>query len=488
MKNKNIILLFVIMTISVSINIALRPLNDLDEVWNFNFAKCISNGMVPYKDISMVMTPLSSFMLAVILCIFGKELFVMRIGTIILAISILLIIYKILKEIQLSKNVSIILVMFICINYIELFAYDYNFLLIVFVLLIIYLEIKNINQRKSLKLNFIIGLIAGLSVLTKQTVGSICLVITILNGIWLINDIKDFKHYIKILSVRIIGSIIPIYIFIIYLMYNNAVGDFLNYCILGISTFSNKISYLNLIINYDIKVCALSIVVPIILIIYIVKNIIKKPKTAEQMYIYILLLYSVCSFVLVFPISDVIHFMIGCLPTLILIIYLVNLKLKEENSNIDIKWKKVALVYMVIVIIFFDLLNIVSDLNNNLTVSNLKGFTGIPIYKGLEEEIHKVQEYVLNEQDKVYIIDSTASIYFVPLDIYNKDYDLFLIGNVGKEGIEEKVKELCNKDNVKILINSNVQNINWQMSKGTINYIIENKEKIGQVERFDIYE
>ena len=40
-----------------------RNLANLDEIWNFNFARNIANGLIPYKDFNMVQTPLLPFIL-----------------------------------------------------------------------------------------------------------------------------------------------------------------------------------------------------------------------------------------------------------------------------------------------------------------------------------------------------------------------------------------------------------------------------------------
>ncbi len=40
-----------------------RNLADLDEIWNFNFARNIANGLIPYKDFNMLQTPLLPFIL-----------------------------------------------------------------------------------------------------------------------------------------------------------------------------------------------------------------------------------------------------------------------------------------------------------------------------------------------------------------------------------------------------------------------------------------
>lgn len=41
--NKKEIVLFIVISLFVSSQIFIRPVDNLDEMWNFNFARCISN-------------------------------------------------------------------------------------------------------------------------------------------------------------------------------------------------------------------------------------------------------------------------------------------------------------------------------------------------------------------------------------------------------------------------------------------------------------
>lgn len=132
-------------------NIIIKPLGNLDEIWNFNFARCISNGLVPYKDISMVITPLVSFLSAIFLKIFGSELFVTRVLAAILAIVNLGIIYKICTNIGIKSPISKVLVLVIMYIMTAYFCLDYNFFILTLALIIILLEVKNNKQNKKIK-------------------------------------------------------------------------------------------------------------------------------------------------------------------------------------------------------------------------------------------------------------------------------------------------------------------------------------------------
>ena len=203
-------------------NIIIKPLGNLDEIWNFNFARCISNGLVPYKDISMVITPLVSFLSAIFLKIFGSELFVTRVLAAILAIVNLGIIYKICTNIGIKSPISKVLVLVIMYIMTAYFCLDYNFFILTLALSIILLEVKNNKQnQKNKKIHILIGILSGLSIITKQTIGLLICGVCILNQLFFIKEKSDFKFVLKNIRNRAIGIIIPIIIFFISYICNS---------------------------------------------------------------------------------------------------------------------------------------------------------------------------------------------------------------------------------------------------------------------------
>jgi hypothetical protein len=144
MKLRNNIILFLIIMIAIAITIFPQPLNNLDEIWNFNFAKNIADGRVPYRDFNMLQVPLLHFICAIFLKIFGVELLVMRILGIILCSAILFVTYKILRVLEINKyfsGLSIMAIYFIFYNY---FCIDYNYATLLIALIAIYIELRNI--------------------------------------------------------------------------------------------------------------------------------------------------------------------------------------------------------------------------------------------------------------------------------------------------------------------------------------------------------
>ena len=107
---KNVLLFFTLFLI-VSGHVFIQKLSNLDEMWIYNFSRCIANGLLPYKDISMIITPLFSMIGAVILKIFGDEMVILRIAEVFQTTLILFMIYKILGRLKVNKNISILCIL-----------------------------------------------------------------------------------------------------------------------------------------------------------------------------------------------------------------------------------------------------------------------------------------------------------------------------------------------------------------------------------------
>ena len=88
--------IFLIIAFAIAVVVIPKPIGNLDELWNFNFANNVEKGLIPYRDFNMVQTPLLPIVNAIFLAVFGNELIVMRILGCLLCAGILFIFYKIL--------------------------------------------------------------------------------------------------------------------------------------------------------------------------------------------------------------------------------------------------------------------------------------------------------------------------------------------------------------------------------------------------------
>ena len=100
----------------------------------------------------------------------------------------------------------------------------------------------------------------------------------------------------------------------VYLLVTNSLIDFINYAILGIKTFSNKIAYTGLLQDDNLEIRILAVLIPASImlnaIILLIARILKR-ENDEFKNILTILIYSVSIIIVMYPISDKIHFLIG---------------------------------------------------------------------------------------------------------------------------------------------------------------------------------
>lgn len=147
MKKKKIILVVFIFISVLSIIIS-KPLGDLDELWNYNTARAVSEGLVPYKDISLITTPLLPMITSMFLKISTNELLVSRILATFVWTGILYLVFNIFNLILKEENISLIgtaMIGMLCRN---IYCIDYNIFILLIAILILYIELRNIKNSK----------------------------------------------------------------------------------------------------------------------------------------------------------------------------------------------------------------------------------------------------------------------------------------------------------------------------------------------------
>ena len=499
-KIKKECFIIVILLLILTAIIMVKPLNDLDEIWNYNFARNIVDGNMPYKDFNMIQMPLVPALCAIFLNLLGNELMIMRIIAILLCTIILFITYKILELLKVNKWLNYAFLIFLIYILKDHFRIDYNFFVLFNVLWIIYIELKSVREKKtkeelltSSKKDIVLGILAGICICSKQTTGVLVAIVLVGYNLLNVSNFKEFKLFIKKAIYRVIGVFIPLLMLSIYFTWNHLWNDFIDYCILGIGTFSNSIPYSNLLTNSNILIKTLSIIVPIFLISMIGNILVNKYKRKEiDSQLLTIVSYAIAEMVVVFPISDDIHFLIGAFPAMIGIIYgmsILSQKLKNEKVKIFIKEYLKA--FNILAVAILGMVSIVSLYNYAIQVreyTTLNHFNYIIQSQDQIDSIKNVEEYIQKQDKNVYILDAAAAIYTIPINQYTKNYDMFLIGNLGRDGEEGIIEDLQEEENYIVLIKNEQYSRNWQNPEKVRKYIIENMNKMGEIDAFDIYE
>lgn len=494
-KKYNIIFFLVVFIILLFTALS-KPLNDLDEMWNYNIARNIANGLVPYKDISMITSPLLGMITAVFLKLIANELIVTRILSAVLSTLILYFLYKTMNILKFNENVSHLIIVIFLIILRKLFCLDYNWAVALVQIIILNLELINIEKRKNnnnksnLKYEFLIGCLAGIAICFKQSIGGLIAIMSIIYNLIFIKQKSDFKEYIKNSLIRIFGIVLPVFILTIYLLYNNALYEFVDYCILGIKTFSNSMSYIDLIKEENIFLKITLILIPIMYLGISIKIIFDVLKGKDIKILFTMLGYSIALFAITFPIANKIHFLIGTLTSMILLAYSIYLIIKRYFTKkiiISDKIIKVFISIFLLAILIYTLSKYIAIYKEYGLSEDLKHFKYIPILEVLEDSIKNIDNYFLSCKSKVYMLDSNAVVYMIPMDRYNKDYDMFNIGNFGEKGENGKIEDLKNEDDIIVLLRNNEFPMHWQHPLKVRKYIEDNWIKIDTIEMYDVY-
>lgn len=534
--------IFLIIALAIAVVVIPKAIGNLDELWNFNFANNVENGLVPYRDFNMVQTPLLPMVNAIFLAIFGNELIVMRILACLLCAGVLFTFYKILNLLKANKGISLFVVMALFYMLKDYFCMDYNFAVLFVTLIIIYIELKRIlynkeninatevgdtieslntnkncsqsstnketkennktdlknNKLNNWKTDLILGILAGICIMLKQSTGAIVTIALLGYNLLLVRSKEEFTQYLKSTGIKILGVLIPVAIIFIYLAINGAVDDFWDYCIAGIKTFTNKIPYSRLLDNEKLYIKILSIVAPITFMGTFLYSVFKRNKT-----FLIISSLSIASFSAVYPIADEVHFLIGILPTGIIICVILDFlikaivrgisklinKISNREKYINI-WLEYFLIFMVIgITVWYGYKSIpnIKDYFANCK-NDVKHFANIVITDYTYQKI-QAMDYFIKSQDKpVYILDAEAALYQIPLDIYYKDYDMFLIGNIGSKGEEGQIEKLQKDTNKIVIIKSDGVSLNWQNPNKVREYVKQNMGYKYSILYFDVYE
>lgn len=454
--------------------IFLIPLSNADELWNYTFAKEIAEGFVPYKDISMIPTPLAAYIAAVFLKVFGEGLFVYRVVGYILMVITFSILYRMCVQIleKSSYALMVTLTMFV-VNYFS-YIYSYNTLLLCLLLVILMLELKDKTWDGDWKTNLLVGVISGYFPLIKQSIG---IVLLFVGAIVCLYHIKKNLKRKRVYVVRMGISIVPCIMFLCYLIYTDSFWDFWDYAIVGIGYFSHRITFMEFMLSSVIQfIMGLFLIAVLFYLAYCF--LLKRQRDKIQC---VFGLYAISWLLTVsYPLCDLQHLLLGIVPLAPLFF----LYIKQNKVLQDILLKvNVAVVTFVIVISA-----IVFSSWNNYVYSSLPNYEGILMSKSLEESIITVCSYIEDIEacgSNVYIANEYACIYRIPLDEYEKNWDLLLVGNIGSTTIEEMLDV---PQNSIFLVLKDKYMLNRQAHFELIDYIKQNYDRIDEVLSYDVYQ
>lgn len=433
-RYKSLILIIFLFLLFLLFNLTLLPTN-LDEIWNYGFSHNLYSGLIPYKDFNMVITPFYPFIMSLGFHIFGSSMLVFHIEHAIILICLCVLLFLLIDK----KAWFIVALMLFPVN---VSFPSYNIFLYFLLVLIIYLE----KEKKS---DYLIGFLLGLCVLTKHSVG-LCL---LLPSLYYIKDLKKVGR-------RFLGFIVPLFVFIIYLIITKSIIPFIDLCILGLFDFASE----------NGKAFNIYFLLFIIMIGITMYFIVKDRKNLVNYYV--LAFYSI-----MIPLFDIYHFMVAFLAFLILILS----KVKKDIIKPGL--------FGISIILFATVLLMDSRFKSKIIYpNNIKHFE----YRFIDYDsilfTNKVNDYIKKNSDREFVFLNSNGYYFRLINDMKISYiDLINAGNFGYNGSDKLLKEIKKRKNSIFLVDKSELSPIKQSDKQALNYVIDNGKKIGNIDFFDIY-
>ena len=391
-----------------------------DEIWEYGYSFNIANGLCPYRDFNMVVTPLYPYLSSIFIKIFGPYLLSLNIFNALLLTTTVFISYKLIGK------YALILVGFL------LFypSPTYNNLVLLLFSLFLYVNEKEMNDNRKVILTAVI--LSGIF-LTKQSVGGVLFLVAFFVT-------KKKGKFLICFS-------IPIALLSIYLLLNNALYDFINYSFLGLFDFGTKNGNINIFMYITLIACAM------LLLLY---------RRNKKMYI----IYALAYQIMAFPIFDSYHMHIALIAFLLVLFMIYPNKIPN------------FMVYSCS--IFFLIVSLFLNRGDDYIVKEKNFMYGRCANDGyfmIINETSKIIDTYGKTYDKIYNL--TRYSYLTKL--YRNDkidkFDMTLNGNMGYKGYLDYIADIdsyCTSNKCLIIISPGIENNYMQKNYEINQYVMDN--------------
>lgn len=408
---------------------------------NYGYSYAISRGQIPYKDFNLVVPLFSVFVYSIFL-LFSKSIICLFLGQ---ALFLTIIFYILDKIMGNKKSICLLVLLFpFILKFPSLLYPNYNFIVFFLFIILIYLESRHYND-------YIIGLVLGLLIITKHTIGFFMI-------------IPSLIYYLKkrdVLLKRGIGLLLPLIVFFLYLIISKTIYSFIDLCVLGLFDFGTHNSSFNIIY----LIIMISIFIICIYKYYHNKNI-------DYLYMISFLMMGI-------PIVDKYHISIIIFTFLIICL---------KNSKFSINKSILILINLLILIIPFLQFLIISN-NKYIDLYSFKNVSFIYLNEKEYKNILKVNKF-LKEKNTYYLMGANFNYLFELIN--NKDIkytDGLYYGNYGYDGTRKIVDYVKNIHDAYFVIYDNEfdKNNEGQYLVEVPLYIINNCDRIKKIDGYSIY-
>ena len=417
--------------------------NQFDSIWNYGYSYAISIGEIPYRDFTLLTTPLFPYVFSIGLRLFGHDNIIFLIEQAILLAATFYFLFRIFGK----RAWFMLLVM--CFPFLNGIVPTYNYFAFFLIVVVIFLE----KEKKS---DYLIGFLLGLIFLTKQSIGVFLLFPTFLLYY------KDWKKIVR----RFIPFLSLLVVFLLYLVITNSLLPFFDICVFGLFDFTNHNSVL--FTPYFFLAVGMEIILFFLL---------KKDKKN------ILYYYSFFCFSFLIPIFTGYHFSLFFMSFMLSIIPFISL------PDSYCQWLSIILSIGIALFDFF-VINLGLQTTFLQDVPNFKYYL---ILKGSDQSFYHTvdlyEKYRTEEKSPIFL--GTQAIYFTIIHEEKVDYfDILNRGNYGYHGTEKMIHKIKKMKNQIFIINmdkyENSSPID-QLDTDIIEYVIKHSKKIDSWDCYSVF-
>lgn len=477
-KHDEIFVTILIFIMSLGYSLYIKTLAG-DELWNFQNVYKIYNGYKIYVDANVITTPIFHFIGALVFKIFGANFFVFRMYGLVIYTIFFVGIYKLFKCLKIDKkNAFFLLIIFFALQYdLVISSANYNsfaIMLLVFAVLVV------INRENIKHYVLIESILITLIFLTKQNIGVFYLIGLIL---YTILNKKELKNTIKIIGITGIFGIL----FVLILYFNNLLEGFISYAILGIKEFDKENKSVDLFMIFAIIVTTLNG----LLLISINSND-KFKKKEERKNINNIACFAYPLLGMTYPIFNILHVKFALSIQYVLLFYILYLLVKGSKIEKNKIKKYIIFILEIFIIGYYSISSITYIIKYFRIILNDEYNYNEPYFGTIfndetKEKIKDITGYIQSCDNEVVCISTDAGLYMIPLKQNNKEFDMLLWGNLGKDGEKGVIEKLKGFKGKKIILMNKEKN-SWQESDKIIEFVKNNFTKIGEIEDILIYE
>lgn len=193
-----------------------------------------------------------------------------------------------------------------------------------------------------------------------------------------------------------------------------------------------------------------------------------------------ILVFNVVWTAIIYPLCDVSHMICILIPMMPLMLFCIDIKPIRD-------WESYVCVFITVFISACAIIPFMA-IGDNYMISDIPYYRGVYIDAEVNQTIEEIADYINDKYGEGYnvrIANAFACAYMIPLDRYEKNWSMLLVGNIGDSTTE---KLLDDDRNYIYLVLRDSSGLNAQDYFELIDYIKENYVKVGEVQKFDVYE